>query len=203
MKELEYFFSEKKMLNKLEAASKKNKVPIITNDVGRLLETIIFIKQPEKILEIGCGEGYSTYYIVKNLKKGFYTGIDLNKKRLQKAEIFISKNFPDISLEFIHGNALNILSSMKKKFDFVFIDAAKYEYADYIKSIDKKLNDNAIIVTDNIFFSEKIFANIVKEHDRNSVNGIKQFIQFLDRSEFLQTIFLDIGDGISVSVFKK
>jgi len=92
---------------------------------------------------------------------------------------------------------------MKKKFDFVFIDAAKYEYADYIKSIDKKLNDNAIIVTDNIFFSEKIFANIVKEHDRNSVNGIKQFIQFLDRSEFLQTIFLDIGDGISVSVFKK
>jgi len=203
MKELEYFFSEKKMLNKLEDISKKNKVPIISNDVGRLLETIIFIKQPEKILEIGCGEGYSTYYIVKNLKKGFYTGIDLNKKRLQKAEIFISKNFSDISLEFIHGNVLNILLNMEKKFDFVFIDAAKYEYIDYIKSIVEKLNDNAIIVADNIFFSEKIFANFVKEHDRNSVSGIKQFIRFLSKSEFLQTIFLDIGDGISVSVFKK
>ena len=71
------------------------------------------------------------------------------------------------------------------------------------KSIVEKLNDNAIIVADNIFFSEKIFANFVKEHDRNSVSGIKQFIRFLSKSEFLQTIFLDIGDGISVSVFKK
>ena len=59
---------------------------MIDYEVGRLLEAIIFLKQQKSILEIGCGEGYSTYYILKNFKSGTYIGIDLNKDRLAKAK---------------------------------------------------------------------------------------------------------------------
>lgn len=202
MKELENFLSEKESLKKIAESSKNNKVPVVSNDVGRLLETIIFLKQPENLLEIGCGEGYSTYYIIKNLESGSYLGIDLNKKRLEKAEKFISSNFPEKKASFIHGNALKIIPELNTCFDVVFIDAAKYEYLRYFESIRKKLNKNALIIADNVFFNEKIFLNYVKEHDRNSVNGIKDFIRFISESNLLKTIFLDIGDGVSISILK-
>ncbi|MDD3520333.1 MAG: methyltransferase domain-containing protein [Actinomycetota bacterium] len=202
MKELENFLSEKESLKKIAESSINNKVPVVSNDVGRLLETIIFLKQPENLLEIGCGEGYSTYYIIKNLESGSYLGIDLNKKRLEKAEKFISSNFPEKKASFIHGNALKIIPELNTCFDVVFIDAAKYEYLRYFESIRKKLNKNALIIADNVFFNEKIFLNYVKEHDRNSVNGIKDFIRFISESNLLKTIFLDIGDGVSISILK-
>ncbi|HAX18514.1 MAG TPA: methyltransferase [Actinobacteria bacterium] len=202
MKELENFLSEKKSLKKIADVSKSNKVPVISNDVGRLLETIIFLRQPENILEIGCGEGYSTYYLIKNLEKGSYTGIDLNKKRIEKAENFISSSFPKKKVSFIHGNALKIIPEIKESFDFIFIDAAKYEYPGYLEILLNKLNENAIIVADNVFIDEKIFSNYVKDHDKNSVKGIKEFIKFINNSNLLKTIFLDIGDGVSVSIFR-
>jgi len=202
MKELENFLSEKKSLKKIADVSKSNKVPVISNDVGRLLETIIFLRQPENILEIGCGEGYSTYYLIKNLEEGSYTGIDLNKKRIEKAENFISSSFPKKKVSFIHGNALKIIPEIKESFDFIFIDAAKYEYPGYLEILLNKLNENAIIVADNVFIDEKIFSNYVKDHDKNSVKGIKEFIKFINNSNLLKTIFLDIGDGVSVSIFR-
>ena len=202
MKELENFLSEKKSLKKIADVSKSNKVPVISNDVGRLLETIIFLRQPENILEIGCGEGYSTYYLIKNLEKGSYTGIDLNKKRIEKAENFISSSFPKKKVSFMHGNALKIIPEIKESFDFIFIDAAKYEYPGYLEILLNKLNENAIIVADNVFIDEKIFSNYVKDHDKNSVKGIKEFIKFINNSNLLKTIFLDIGDGVSVSIFR-
>jgi len=202
MKELENFLSEKKSLKKIADVSKNNKVPVISNDVGRLLETIIFLRQPENILEIGCGEGYSTYYLIKNLEKGSYTGIDLNKKRIEKAENFISSSFPKKKVSFMHGNALKIIPEIKESFDFIFIDAAKYEYPGYLEILLNKLNENAIIVADNVFIDEKIFSNYVKDHDKNSVKGIKEFIKFINNSNLLKTIFLDIGDGVSVSIVR-
>ncbi len=203
MKELESFISEKDSLKKIADFSRNNKVPVISNDVGRLLETIIFLKQPENILEIGCGEGYSTYYIIKNLEKGSYTGIDLNRNRLEKAESFISSTFPEKKAIFIHGNALKIIPGLDDYFDFVFIDAAKYEYLKYFELLKNRLRDNAFIVADNVFFSEKIFSNYIKDHDKNSVSGLKEFIKHISSDKLLKTIFLDIGDGVSVSAFKR
>ncbi|HHT78538.1 MAG TPA: methyltransferase domain-containing protein [Actinobacteria bacterium] len=202
MKELKNFLSEKESLKKIADFSKDNKIPVISNDVGRLLETIIFLKQPENILEIGCGEGYSTYYIIKNLGKGSYTGIDLNKKRLKKAERFISSSFPEKEVLFINGNALKIIPELEGCFDFVFIDAAKFEYPDYFELLQNKLSKDACIIADNVFFSEKIFSNYIKEHDKNSVTGLKEFVKHVSNSSLLKTIFLDIGDGVSVSVFR-
>ena len=203
MKELDNFIFEKKALKKLSEISKKNKVPIVGNDTGRLLETIVFLKQPENILEIGCGEGYSTYYIIKNLEKGAYFGIDLNKERLKKAKEFISSSFPKKKATFIHGNALKIIPELSNNFDFIFMDAAKYEYPAYLELFQKKIKTDALVIADNIFLNEKIFSNYIKEHNKNSVIGIKEFIKLVKDDSLFNTIFLDIDDGISISIFKK
>ncbi|MCL5771054.1 MAG: methyltransferase domain-containing protein [Actinobacteria bacterium] len=203
MKDLKNILDEKEYLHDLSKISAENKVPVISYEVGRLLETVIFIKNPEYVLEIGCGEGYSSYFIIKNLKKAIFTGIDLNCRRLQKAKEFISSSFPDITANFYCGNALKIIPALNFKFDFVFIDGAKFEYPDYIEVLSEKLNKNAVIVADNIFYDEKIFARYVKDHDKNSLKGLKKFIKLISNEKIFDTKFIDIGDGISISIYKQ
>ncbi|MHB1276345.1 MAG: hypothetical protein ACYC0D_10690, partial [Candidatus Humimicrobiaceae bacterium] len=61
MKDLNGILCEKEHLEDLSSVSKENKVPIVDYEVGRLLETLIFLRNPGNVLEIGCGEGYSSY----------------------------------------------------------------------------------------------------------------------------------------------
>ena len=119
MKNFNGILSEKEHLEDLGRVSKENKVPIVDYEVGRLLETLVFLKNPKNVLEIGCGEGYSSYFLVKNLKKATFIGIDLNNKRLLKAKVFINATFPELIVKFYSGNALKIIPGLEGKFDFV------------------------------------------------------------------------------------
>ena len=202
MKYLNEILSEKEHLEDLSKVSKENKVPIVDYEVGRLLETLVFLKNPKNVLEIGCGEGYSSYFLAKNLKKANFTAIDLNGKRLLKAEEFINQTFPELDANFYSGNALKIIPGLENKFDFVFIDAAKFEYPFYMEALMEKFEKNALIIADNIFCDEKIFARFIKEHDKNSVEGLKKYIKLVQNNKIFDTRFIDLGDGVSISVYK-
>ena len=95
-------------------------------------------------------------------------GIDLNKERLAIAQEFIKSSFPEKSsgkIQFYAGNALKIIPALNQKFDMVFIDAAKHEYPQYIKSLLDKLEKNALVIADNIFYDGKIFTENTSKHD--------------------------------------
>ena len=201
MKDLNGILYEKEHLEDLSRVSAENKVPIVDYEVGRLLEALVFLKTPKNLLEIGCGEGYSSYFLVKNLKKANFTAIDLNKKRLTKAKEFINSTFPKLNTYFYPGNALEIIPNLESRFDFVFIDAAKFEYPRYLEALIGKLKKNALIIADNIFCDEKIFSRYIKEHDRNSVDGLKKYIKLVQNNKIFETRFIDLGDGVAISIY--
>ncbi|HEY4695797.1 MAG TPA: methyltransferase domain-containing protein [Candidatus Hydromicrobium sp.] len=200
---MQAYLEEKKMLAGLIKNADLNKVPVIKKITGRFLEIICLFLGPENILEIGCGTGFSSYFLIKNLKKGYYTGIDLNQERVKKAEKFIRSKFPEKKFQFLTGNALKIIPDLKDKFDLVFIDAAKYEYPLYIKAVENKLKSGAIIVADNIFYGDKIFKKEISKHDLKSVNGIKEYISYVTNSGSFSSYFFDTGDGILITEFLK
>ena len=106
---LRSFLEEKIFLKNFEEESRLAKIPVTGRITGSFLEFAVFISKPESILEIGCGNGFSTYFLVKNMQDtSFYTGIDLNKKRLAFAMSVICERFPDKNIEFIfnHTGAL-------------------------------------------------------------------------------------------------
>lgn len=201
--EIKDLIAEKKLLCELQKKASLKKIPIINVTVGRFLEAICLFANPENILEIGCGTGFSSYFLIKNLAGGYYTGIDLNRERIKEAREFISRKFPGKNFRFIAGNALNLIPDIKEKFDLVFIDGAKHEYPRYIKTVEDKLNSGAIMIADNIFYGNKIFKDKITKHDFNSVNGIKEYISYVTDSDNFSSYFYDIGDGILVSKFLK
>jgi predicted O-methyltransferase YrrM len=201
-KELKTCLNKKNLLDDVRKDAISKKIPIIDEVLGRILEVICFIKKPRNVLEIGCGVGYSSYFIIKELKAGSYIGIDLNKRRLELAEKFIKSIFPGTKCAFITGNAVKIIPNLKIKFDMIFIDAAKYEYPFYIKKLMNEMNTGAIIIADNVFYKGKIFEENISKHDYNSVKGIREYIKIITDANLFETNFLKIGDGVSISIFK-
>ena len=93
-KEIQNFITENKLLVGLQKEAALKKIPIIDVTTGRFLELICLLATPKDILEIGCGSGFSSYFLIKNLGSGHYTGIDLNRERIRKAEEFTCSLFP-------------------------------------------------------------------------------------------------------------
>jgi len=200
---LNFYLEEKKFLKSLEEKSRSLKISVISMETGAFLEFAVLVKKPKKLLEIGCGTGFSTYFLVKNLPDySSYTGIDLNRDRLLSAESFIRERFCGIEMQFISGNALEVTPGLDEKFDFVFIDGAKFEYPGYLEAIMEKLNDGALIIADNIFYNGKIFSHAPIEHDKKSVKGIKEYLKIItSNNKITSTEFIDIGDGLAVSIY--
>ncbi len=193
--------AEKKLLHELQKKAGLKKVPIIGITTGRFLEVICLFTNPRNILEIGCGTGFSSYFLIKNLVEGCYTGIDLNRERIKEAKEFISGKFPEKNFRFIAGNALSLIPDIEEKFDLVFIDGAKYEYPLYIKTVESRLNSGAIMIADNVFYGNKVFKDKISKHDFNSINGIREYINYVTDSDSFSNYFYDIGDGILISKF--
>lgn len=243
------YLEEAEFLKKARADAESLKIPIVDDETGRFLELSCILLKPSKILEIGCGTGYSTYFLLKSIlqeltagksAKGMdksiesfghmqfsYTGIDLNRERLDQACSFISglidktiipchdgkrmKTFIECegfccSFEFIHGNAVKIIreeQETEEKYDLVFIDAAKYQYPDYLGAVRDKLGTGCAIIADNIFYNGKIFKEETLKHDANSVAGLTEYLRIINGEAAFETLLFNIGDGISLSIYNK
>lgn len=197
------YLNENKILDNISKKAKKEKIPVIDENTGRFLELACLLSVPRNILEIGCGIGFSSYFLIKNLENGKYTGIDLNSRRLERAENFIKNNFPEKKCTFLGGNALELIPELNDGYDMVFIDGAKLEYPLYIKTVEPKLKKGALVVADNIFFRNKIFSKKINNHDLNSVTGIRNYIEYITGKTCFESYFFNVGDGISVTKYLK
>jgi len=200
---LSIFSRQEAFLKKFEQDCRSSKIPAISKDTGYFLELAIYVIRPSAVLEIGCGNGFSTYFLIKNMKATTkYTGIDLNKKRLDFTRDLITGKFPDISNEFIHGNALDLIPELPHKYDFVFIDAAKFEYPLYLTQIKQKIKKGAIIIADNILYKNKVFLRSPGKHYQKSIEGIKKYLKIAGDNTQFETSIFKIGDGLAVSIYK-
>jgi len=163
-----------------------------------------------------------------NYKRQFsYTGIDLNRERLDQACLFIGSlikkkirpcldgkriktaieyEYFCCSFEFIHGNAVKIIQAeqeTEEKYDLVFIDAAKYQYPCYLEAVMDKLGTGCAVIADNIFYDGKIFREEILKHDANSVAGIQEYLRMITKEDAFETSLFNIGDGIALSIYSK
>lgn len=140
-----------KLLKQLEEFGKKNYMFNISRKTGEFLNHLIKTNKPKNILEIGTSNGYSTIWLAIAAKEinAKITTIEQNQEKIKLAQ----KNFQKAGLTniiIIHGNALEEIKKLKQKFDFVFIDAIKKEYFDYLLLLLPKLKKGSIITAHNV-----------------------------------------------------
>ena len=165
---------------------------------GRILSMISKLTKPKYILEIGTYTGYSSLCLAEGMKNdGELHTIDKNEELYDFQKKYFNKSgYGDKIFQHL-GNALELIQTINKKFDLIFLDADKENYAKYLELLVNKLNTNGVLVTDNVLWSGKVTMPISDED--LSTQEIDKFNKLLNQRSDMETIILPIRDGISVS----
>ncbi len=165
---------------------------------GRFLSMLSKIINPKHILEIGTYTGYAALCLAEGLQKnGTLDTIDINEELVSIQNKYI-KLSPWANQIVNHlGDAIEIIPTLNKKFDLVFIDADKENYINYFNLIVPMMNVGGIILSDNVLWSGKVLET-VNQKDK-STKILLEFNKLLKNDPRVETVLLPIRDGLTVS----
>lgn len=163
---------------------------------GRLLSMLSSMIKPKYILEIGTYTGYSAICLAEGLQEGGrLITIDVNPEQEDSIHHFIAEADMQQKIQFIIGDAYNIIKTLPHKFDLVFIDADKPNYLKYYEQAMEVLNPGGYIIADNVLWSGKVVdeKSLAKDKDTQLLDA---FNKHLHNDPRLEHILLPIRDGL-------
>jgi predicted O-methyltransferase YrrM len=95
------------------------------------------------------------------------------------------------------GDAADIIPTLSHRYDLVFIDADKENYALYADLIIPKMNQGGLILSDNVLWSGKVIE-AVNDKDA-STKALVDFNKKMNEDPRLETVLLPIRDGLTLS----
>ncbi|NLM96547.1 MAG: O-methyltransferase [Halanaerobiaceae bacterium] len=191
-------------LNKIKIKAERDYTPIISPELGQFLQVLVRAKRPERILEIGTAVGYSTIWLARAVHGNTeIVTIERDEDMYLEAE----KNFETLGLKDRinqkFGDALEILPSLKEKYDLVFIDGAKGQYLNYLEMIMDLVPEGGIILADNVLYHGHVQKEGHIPHKRRTmVRVLQEYIRVITEHPLLESIVLPVGDGLALSVRK-
>ena len=187
-------------LERIKEKALENHVPIIMDDTLEYIYKLYKDKPISSILEIGTAVGYSAICFTKILKTdGFIDTIERDEPRVIEAKENIRRAEVEDKINIIFGDAVEILPTINKKYDMVFIDAAKGKYPFFLKEALRMLNKDGIILADNILYKGYVMSDYNKHKQRTAVRNLREYIKEVTENPNLETEILEIGDGLAVS----
>lgn len=168
---------------------------------GRVLSIISKLVNPKAILEIGTFTGYATLCLAEGLQDcGTLDTLDNNEELYDFQRKYFDKSEWAGQITQHLGNALDIIPTLNKKFDLVFIDADKPNYPNYWQVIVPMMNKGGIILSDNVLWSGKVLEP-VKGNDK-STQVLLDYNKLVNEDPRVETVLLPIRDGLTVSRVK-
>ena len=169
---------------------------------GRMLSMISKLINPKHILEIGTYTGYATLCLAEGLANdGTVDTIDINEELVSIQNKYFERSDYRDNIRQHLGMALDIIPTLDKKFDLVFIDADKANYANYFDVILPKMNPGGVILSDNVLWSGKVLAE-AKPNDKSTV-ALKAYNEKINNDPRVETVLLPIRDGLTITRVKR
>ena len=103
----------------------------------------------------------------------------------------------------IEGNALETYQQVNdREYDMIFIDAAKAQSKKFFELYTPLLRKGGIVVTDNVLYHGFVSnIDIVRSRNvRQMVKKVQQYNQWLMEQSGYTTNFLNIDDGLAISI---
>jgi caffeoyl-CoA O-methyltransferase len=161
---------------------------------GRFLELLVFGVGAKRVLEIGTYSGYSALSMAAGLPPdGRIDTCEIDPQHAEVARRYIAES-PYADRITVHlGPALESIAALEGDFDFVFIDADKGNYANYLEAVLPRLTEGALIAIDNTLWSGK--ALDPQDDDSHAIAALNDAIAADER---LVAVQLTIRDGVTL-----
>jgi len=180
----------KKTLSRIEAENDENPVWIVGPEVGKLLNWLIRVFQPDKVVEIGTSVGYSAMWMADALKrngKGHLWTVESHKERFGRAQNNIAEAEMGDWITQIKHHAPEVFYDaeveLPEQIDMVFFDATKKQHKEFYDAARPRMESGGLIVVDNV------------QTHREAFEG---FIEFMLQNDELDVVELSAGTGVLV-----
>ena len=107
------------------------------------------------------------------------------------------------SIEVFHGDAIESLRKLKddgEKFDFLFIDAAKSHYKEFLDEALPLMDDGSVIIADNTIFRGRVASD---DYDptgkyKTNIKKLREFNEYVMEDDRFSATIQAIGDGLTI-----
>ena len=191
--------------NAIEKEALADGVPIIRKEMGNLLKVLLLLKQPQIILEVGTAVGYSSILMSENMPQNCrITTIENYEKRIPVAKNNFKRAGKEEVITLLEGDAMDILKELDGTYDFIFMDAAKGQYINFLPELLRLMPAGGLLISDNVLQEGDIVESRygVTRRNRTIHTRMREYIYTLTHAEQLETSIVPIGDGITLSVKK-
>ncbi|RYL26683.1 O-methyltransferase [Acinetobacter piscicola] len=176
---------------------------------GMLLQMLIQMNKCKRVLELGTFAAYSTMWLARALPEDGYiltiegrdTHAALGQENIDNAKL------PQ-TIDLKVGRAADILKALPantEAFDFIFVDADKQSYPEYLELSLNLSHSGTIIVLDNVIRAGDILD---PENIKPSIEGIREMYRAMQNHPkilsctALQTVGSKGHDGFAIAIVK-
>ena len=183
-----------KYLKEVEKAALADEVPIIRRSMQSLISFLLEMKKPNAVLEIGTAVGFSSMFMSE------YVPEDTIIDTIEKVPIRIKcakENFERYAVD-----VLKKLAAEGRKYDFIFMDAAKGQYLNFLEPVLDMLTDDGLLVTDNVLQDGDVAKSryAIERRDRTIHKRMRDYLYTIKNHPLLETTILPVGDGVAISI---
>jgi predicted O-methyltransferase YrrM len=201
---LELYGSEDEVLRDMREDADEQGLPAIQVpfELGRLLQVLVMQSKAKRVLEIGTLFGYSTVLMARALPEdGTITTLEVAPKHAELAQRNFARAGVASRVRILVGPAQESLAKLTgPPYDFVFIDADKGAYPQYLEHALRLTAAGSTIVADNIWRDGSVLTPSDGDAD---TAGLASFNEKVAMNTRLLTSVIptrDGRDGASVSV---
>ena len=170
---------------------------------GKLLELLVRMLRPRRILEIGTFTGYSALCMAAGLDaEGELHTTEVDDELEPLAQSFFDRSPHGSKIRLHIGSALAIAPALGGVFDLVFIDGDKREYPDYYRM---RMGDDgrrplvrsgSVLIADNILWSGKVVEPVARS-DRHT-QALLEFNRMAAADPRVENVILPLRDGLNL-----
>ena len=183
---------------KNETSQRTNHARMLSGPVvGQLLKTFVEMLSPSNILEIGTFTGYSAICLALGLKSGGHLdALEINDKHENLIFEAFSKAGVSNRITMHFGDAKEILPTLNKTYDLVYIDGNKREYCAYYDLVFPLVREGGYIIADNVLWDGKVYAE--KPSGDAQTQEIIRFNKKIKEDRRVENFILPLRDGLNV-----
>lgn len=190
-------------LNEIEKEAKETNVPIIRTEMQSFIKLLLAMKKPASILEIGCAIGFSTLLMSEYAPEGCrITTIEKYEKRIPIAKENFKRAGKEDCITLLEGDAQDWLKKLDGTYDFIFMDAAKGQYINFLPDILRLMKGGSLLLSDNVLQDGDVIQSryAVTRRNRTIHTRMRDYLYELKHHPQLKTAILPVGDGLTLSV---
>lgn len=194
---------EKGIIQTIEQEALRDEVPIIRKETKEWLKTMLLIKKPLRVLEVGTAVGFSAIYMTQYLPENAHiTTIEKWEPRIEQAKINFMRSGTLEQITLLEGDAADILCGLDEEFDFIFMDAAKGQYIHFLPEVVRLLAPEGMLISDNVLQDGELVDSkyVVDRRNRTIHSRMREYLYALKHHELLETSIIPLGDGVALSV---